>query len=360
MRLQTIHSLAIRLHFSQVNHTSSGEPDINSDPWDLTTVLCHVKNHFFFDLCLFANPSNAAHSEPTLLRQPLDKLALLRQPPYKLTPVRISQPSQKTVSKHGGLDDRYLSPRPAQFLIDYFPVPIRPFRRDKLFCLTPKFATGWRKISQELKIEIWEYLVVNESRPHRYFDWDSSSRCHCADDLSIFHSTRELTALAKEIFYRRNQFAIFTHNCPWPPDYVPSSSIGEDAWLVPIRYPSLAVNHIIRRLYIEMRLSIREWIFVKKISCGDLGFQNLWEVTVAVLGPRGQACPTMIQRVIRTIEMFGITFKAKKLHIKYFATATFSHPTLISESMQVRPRFLERMNTRPDGELESRGWQSGN
>lgn len=197
------------------------------------------------------------------------------------------------------------------------------------------FTTGWRKLPDELKIMVLEYLFLERSRPYAWYE-----QCVTKDDklfiqewpLSLLHSTKELAPLAKEVFYGKCCFFVNT----------------KEGIRTPIRYPRPTVNHLIRQLHIHMAVRCRDWLFVEKLARGHFGFGKLCDVIISVWGnniPDNQWANTHLLDRMDT----QIIFKVKSLTIMFMEPLPLSRglvPSILATHIQ--PKFLENVMTRLD------------
>jgi hypothetical protein len=75
--------------------------------------------------------------------------------------------------------------------------------------LTPAFATGWRKLPDELKLEALGHLLqVNNIRPGAGIDYPLYTK-HFHNLLLPLFACPELCELAKEAYYKHNTFVVY-------------------------------------------------------------------------------------------------------------------------------------------------------
>jgi len=127
--------------------------------------------------------------------------------------------------------------------------------------LNSKFALGWAKLPDELKILV---LESNLKCIEAIVGFNQESQ------LSLLHHllmSPEIAGLAKEIYYTSNSFQV---------------TISQSMFS-PMRYPGLMANYLVRRLKIDLSLGgLTLWPKLQRMANGSLGFANLEYVEVRI------------------------------------------------------------------------------
>ena len=139
--------------------------------------------------------------------------------------------------------------------------------------LKSAFAEGWNKLPAELKILTLEFNMKAENRVG-------------ADDKKVYPPivlfqllphltmTREIAAIARDIFWTKNEF----HLEPSCQSVVIGN--GRSNNRIYFAYPPQAFHHLIRRLAVQIRPMRREWRVLEKLANGDYGFAALRNIVV--------------------------------------------------------------------------------
>ncbi|KAI4919764.1 hypothetical protein J4E90_001901 [Alternaria incomplexa] len=139
--------------------------------------------------------------------------------------------------------------------------------------LKSAFEEGWNRLPAELKALILEFNVKAENRVGARNKAVYLPIVHCRL-LPHLTMTREIAAIAREIFWTKNEFHL-------EPSYE-SVVIGKgrlDTRLY-FAYPPQASHHLIRRLAVRIRPMRIEWLKLAKLANGDYGFAGLRNVVV--------------------------------------------------------------------------------
>lgn len=83
--------------------------------------------------------------------------------------------------------------------------------------------------------------------------------------------TPEIARLATEAFYKHNERLLVLDSST---NAIPCNNFN--------RYPSPTMNHMIRRMYITMRIRLMYTNFLRKLLKGALGFQNLKNLEITM------------------------------------------------------------------------------
>lgn len=123
--------------------------------------------------------------------------------------------------------------------------------------LDSRFAEGWKKLPDELKVRILRYnLTVDE--PIHYcrttggWPWGQVLLPH------YLLMPLEIAGIAHEVFYKTNTFFL-----------KPGRSNAS------FRYPNLPNNQYVRRLVFQVKPERPHWKYVPKLASGEYGFANL-------------------------------------------------------------------------------------
>ncbi|KAI4628748.1 hypothetical protein J4E83_003301 [Alternaria metachromatica] len=139
--------------------------------------------------------------------------------------------------------------------------------------LKSAFAEGWNKLPAELKILTIEFNMKAENRIGAG-DKKVYPPIVLFQLLPHLTMTREIAAIAREIFWAKNEFYL-------EPSYY--SVVMGNGRLDPrlyFAYPPQAFHHLIRRLAVRIRPMRDEWLKLAKLANGDYGFAALRNVVV--------------------------------------------------------------------------------
>ncbi|KAI4936818.1 uncharacterized protein J4E92_001543 [Alternaria infectoria] len=139
--------------------------------------------------------------------------------------------------------------------------------------LKSAFEEGWNKLPVELKILTLEFNSKAENRvgAGNKCGYPPIVSCQLLPHLTM---TREIAAMAREIFWTKNEFYLEPSN--------QSVVIGNrrlDKRLY-FAYPPRAFHHLIRRLVVRISPMRHEWRKLAKLANGDCGFAALRNVVV--------------------------------------------------------------------------------
>ncbi|KAF2249522.1 hypothetical protein BU26DRAFT_319100 [Trematosphaeria pertusa] len=132
--------------------------------------------------------------------------------------------------------------------------------------LSPNFARGWSRLSDELKLRILSYNLV-EDRPVGIMD-----RALGSIFMQHLRMTPEIATLSRDIFYKMNTFELRPR----------SASIRRVVSPAVFDFPKPAVNAHIRKVQFIVRLRGGEWHFLRRFANGSYGFPNLQELHVYI------------------------------------------------------------------------------
>lgn len=126
--------------------------------------------------------------------------------------------------------------------------------------LSPEFAEGWRKLPDELRVEVLAHnLVCRQPIVHNHVRSGDKLRLDCALGTQLRHHLAlgpEFASLARQIFYERNTFTVRYNELPpiAVRGYIRSISMNEKH-----RYSHESVS----------------WKILERLAAGTLGMDNL-------------------------------------------------------------------------------------
>ncbi|KAF1958173.1 hypothetical protein CC80DRAFT_502965 [Byssothecium circinans] len=140
--------------------------------------------------------------------------------------------------------------------------------------LDPKFASGWNKLSDELKVHILAYIVISDEPIDRENKWGSTLGGN-KDLISYCSMAPDIAGLAREIFYSHNTFHIGAQR------YVHDENNGHLVRRC-LDLPHPSARPLIRTLKVSVHIAGSELKDLQNIAHGISGFSALQYVKVIV------------------------------------------------------------------------------
>jgi hypothetical protein len=162
-------------------------------------------------------------------------------------------------------------------------------RASKLVITEPApFFSGWCKLPDELKIEIFKYVLptgleLGSSDFEREKDGNATAFEEQVAPLLI--ALPQEVGLLYDTFYSANSISIdmmvlwnFFPNEAIHPDL--PASFGDST--IKMRYPPRSINHFVRHLKIQMEFTMLRFDFLRRLGDGSFGFENLVDVELSI------------------------------------------------------------------------------
>jgi hypothetical protein len=184
------------------------------------------------------------------------------------------------------------------------------------------FLAGWRKLPDELKTHVLRYALPQTMT----FNADAFAGTPRNDRSNTFETyimplltCPEIAGIATELLYKHYAVCI--------------KHFGDHSGLL---YPSPTINVHVRRLHIQITLSVKNLGFLRKLSEGHLGFPNLHYVA---LNLRGLA-PEHETTFNSICAMKPIVIRTRVLEVRYNGTGRLLRvlglPNSACESLETR------------------------
>ncbi|KAI4665836.1 uncharacterized protein J4E78_003301 [Alternaria triticimaculans] len=220
--------------------------------WEKTPLMVKIKD---------AVPDVDMYEDVVQLTTPLQL-----QPPVSIY-IKSDSPYRVTLIKGNSVD---VDAGPESFTKI---TSLRPLIIASSAPLKSAFAEGWNKLPAELKILTLEFNMKAENRvgAGNKCVYPPIVYCRLLPHLAM---TREIGAIARDIFWTKNEF----HLEPAYYSVIPGNG-SLDARLY-FAYPPQAFHHLIRRLAVRIRPMRDEWLKLAKLANGDYGFAALRNVVV--------------------------------------------------------------------------------
>ncbi|KAF2249524.1 hypothetical protein BU26DRAFT_565169 [Trematosphaeria pertusa] len=137
--------------------------------------------------------------------------------------------------------------------------------------LTSGFVKGWHKLPDELKLQVLEHNVLVSGLIGGSAQPDQVKEKHLFPYLRM---TPEIAALAKEIFYTKNAFAINRTSG------FPHSPFGLDDGPCYLSYPKRPLSDQLRFVTFATSMHQADFDLLARLANGEFGFRNLQHVTI--------------------------------------------------------------------------------
>jgi hypothetical protein len=149
-----------------------------------------------------------------------------------------------------------------------------------LYPLAPSFATSWRNLPIDLKLDILSCILVQDTVLNVFWLNEHSRRRYRSDtdrpvgtrNFWFFLEYAEFGDLAFDVFFKQNVFSVTT-----------------DLVHIPRSYPEPYITDCIQSIEIHMTCIPADCIWFTDFVRGDFGYRNLRSVVLCIDSPRADA-----------------------------------------------------------------------